>query len=89
MISLNILFGFFIFSIGIFSFFSFKTDLIRLIIALELLLLGLSILFFSFSFLLDDASGSFFSLISLILAGAESAILLSLFITYFPFRGSL
>ncbi len=68
---------------------SYKNDLIKLIIALELLLLGVSLLFFHYGFQIDDGKGSLFSLISLILAGCESAIILSIYIAYYPKRGTL
>jgi len=60
-----------------------------MLIALEILLLGIGILFLINSFILDDLLGSLMTLYILPLAGAESALGLSLLITYYPKRGSL
>lgn len=59
-----------------------------LIIALEIILLGVSILFVHFSFILDDLVGTTLALLLLPLAGAESAIALAIYIAYYPIRGS-
>jgi NADH:ubiquinone oxidoreductase subunit K len=64
-------------------------NFIILIISLELFLLAIALLFIHFSFILDDLTGSLFTLILLPLAGSESAIALSILISYFPKRGTL
>ena len=64
-------------------------NLILIIISLELFLLSIGILFVHFSFLLDDLIGSVITLYLLPLAGAESAIALSILIAYYPMRGTL
>lgn len=51
-----------------------KENLIMLIIALEIILLGTSVLFVHISFILDDLVGTTLALFLLPLAGAESAI---------------
>lgn len=58
-------------------------------IALEIQLLGIGLLFLQLSFILDDLLGSLMTIYILPLAGAESALGLSLLITYYPKRGSL
>ena len=64
-------------------------NLILLVISLEIFLLGISLILIHFSFILDDKTGTLISLILLPLAGAESAIALSLLIGYYPKRGTL
>ena len=79
------------FLIGIMTFKSIsgkKENLIMLIIALEIILLGIGILFVHTSFLLDDLIGATKTLYLLPLAGAESAIALAIFIAYYPNRNT-
>ena len=70
-------FGIILFILGIMAFLSVnvrKENLIMLIISLELILLGIGLLFVHISFLMDDMNGALFALYILPLAGAESAI---------------
>lgn len=80
-----------IFSINliIFSTYIQGSNLIKIIISLELLLLSVGILLMHFSFILDDMIGSLLTLYLLPLAGAESAIALAILIAYYPIRGTL
>lgn len=64
-------------------------NLILIIISLELFLLSIGVLFVHFSFILDDMIGSVITLYLQPLAGAESAIALSILIAYYPMRGTL
>ena len=66
-----------------------KENLIMLIIALEIILLGIGILFVHVSFILDDLVGATFTLFLLPLAGAESAIAQAIYIAYYPNRGTM
>jgi NADH:ubiquinone oxidoreductase subunit K len=68
---------------------SLESNLILVIISLELLLLSIGVLLVHFSFLLDDMIGSVLTLYLLPLAGAESAIALAILIAYYPVRGTL
>lgn len=68
---------------------SLESNLIMVIISLELLLLSIGVLLVHFSFLLDDKIGSVLTLYLLPLAGAESAIALAILIAYYPVRGTL
>ena len=80
-----------VFMVGLISFLSVsgrKENLIKLIIALELILLAIGILFIHSSFLQDDIIGISFTLYLLPLAGAESAIAQAIYIAYYPFRGT-
>lgn len=64
-------------------------NLILIIISLELFLLSIGVLLVHFSFILDDMIGSIITLYLQPLAGAESAIALSILIAYYPIRGTL
>nr|NP_150361.1 NADH dehydrogenase subunit 4L [Rhizophydium sp. 136]AAK84291.1 NADH dehydrogenase subunit 4L [Rhizophydium sp. 136] len=64
-------------------------NLIILIISLELLLLAIGLLFAHMSFILDDFIGTSITFYLLPLAGAESSLLLSIIIAYYPKRGTL
>lgn len=64
-------------------------NLIKLVIALELLLLAIGLLFAHFGFLFDDIKAASITLYQQPLAGAESAVGQALLIAYYPTRGSL
>ena len=84
--------GLTMFLIGIVTFQSIsgkKENLIMLIIAQEIILLAIGILFVHVSFLLDDMIGATLTLYLLPLAGAESAIALAIYIAYYPKRGTM
>jgi len=89
MIFLTLLLSFFIFSIGLIMFlFNGNRNLIFVLIALEVLLLAIGLIFLQVSFILDDAIGSLVTLIILPLAGAESAFGLAILINFYPNRGT-
>jgi len=90
--SIAIYFSFILFFIGIFAIISSANNgnnLIMLIIALELLLLSIGLMFAHYSFILDDFIGVSLTFYLLPLAGAESAILLSVILRFYPKRGTL
>jgi NADH-ubiquinone oxidoreductase chain 4L len=90
MILLSLLLSFFLFFIGLIMFlFNGNRNLIFILIALEVLLLAIGLIFLQISFILDDALGILFTLLILPLAGAESAFGLALLINYYPNKGSL
>lgn len=89
MILLTLLLSLFIFSIGLIMFlFNGNRNLIFVLIALEVLLLAIGLIFLQVSFILDDAIGSLVTLIILPLAGAESAFGLAILINFYPNRGT-
>lgn len=65
-----------------------KENQIMQIIALEIILLAIGILFVHVSFLQDDFKGATLTLYLQPLAGAESAIALAILIAYIPNRGT-
>lgn len=64
-------------------------NLIFLLIAQEVLLLSIGLIFLQVSFILDDAVGILVTLILLPLAGAESAFGLAILINFYPYKGTL
>ena len=81
--------GIFLFIIGLLIFKNSGSTIILLIIALELLLLAVGLIFTHTSFILDDFIGTSIAFYLLSLAGAESAVLLSVILAYYPKRGTL
>ena len=59
-----------------------RNTVISIILSLELLFMGLSLIFILLSFYLDDISYQIFALTILITAAAESTIILSIFVAY-------
>ena len=89
MILLSLMLSFFLFLIGIIMFlFNGNRNLIFILIALEVLLLAIGLIFLQISFILDDAIGILMTLLILPLAGAESAFGLAVLINYYPAKGS-
>jgi len=60
-----------------------KRNLLIILMAIELMLLGLNLNFIFFSVYLDDILGQIFALYVLTVAAAESAIGLAIFTVYF------
>ena len=69
--------------IGYIGYLTFQ-NLIMMLISLELILLGIGSLFLYYSFLMDDINGLILTLLILPLAGAESALALTLLVKYAP-----
>jgi NADH-quinone oxidoreductase subunit K len=57
--------------------------------SIELMLLAVNILFFSYSIMFDNLTGQIFALYILVIAAAESAIGLSILITYYRVTGTV
>jgi NADH:ubiquinone oxidoreductase subunit K len=90
MILLSLTLSFFLFILGVVMFlFNGNRNLIFLLIALEVLLLAIGLIFLQVSFILDDAVGILVTLIILPLAGAESAFGLAILINFYPNKGTL
>lgn len=75
--------------VGILGFSFSHKNLITILIALEILLLGISFLFIIFSLFWDDLAGQVIALCILAVAGAESAIGLALLLRLFKIRGKI
>jgi len=81
--------GFVIFVIGCLGLFFLSSNLINLLISIELVLLSLNYMFVLFSVYLQDGLGQFFAICILSVAAAESAIGLSLVLVFYRIRGSI
>lgn len=71
------------FFFGVWGVVIIRTNLLITLICLELILLSINFTFLIFGFYLDDAVALSFSLFSLTVGAAESAIGLSILISYF------
>jgi len=78
-----------LFVIGLFGIFLNRRNVINILMAIELILLSVTINFVAFSAYLGDLSGQIFSLFILVVAAAESAVGLSILVIYFRNRGTI
>lgn len=78
-----------LFTIGTFGLFLNRKNILIMLMAVELILLAVNINFVAFSSYLGDKTGQVFSLFILSVAAAESAIGLSILVTFFRNFGSI
>lgn len=78
-----------LFTIGTFGLFLNRKNIIIMLIAVELMLLAVNINFVAFSAFLGDPTGQIFTLFVLSVAAAESAIGLSILVTFFRNFGAI
>ncbi len=78
-----------LFTLGTFGLFLNRKNIIIMLMSIELMLLAVNINFISFSAFLGDRVGQVFTLFILTVAAAESAIGLSILVTFFRNFGSI
>lgn len=78
-----------LFTIAACAFILNNRQLIFILLALELMIFIVAFRLVYFGFLFDDLVASHFSLYLLVLAGAESAVALSLLVAFHRVRGSI
>ena len=78
-----------LFLIGILGFVLNRRNLILMIIAIEMMLLAVTLLVLSSSHSFDDNMGQLFSIFIIAVAGAESVIGLSIVVAYYRLRGNI
>ena len=78
-----------LFLIGILGFILNRKNIILMIIAIEIMLLAVTLLVLISSFSFDDGIGQIFSILIISLAGAESVIGLSILVAYYRLKGSI
>ncbi len=78
-----------LFLCGIAGFILNRNNVILLIVAIELLLLAVTLFILITSFELNDNIGQTFSIYIISIAGAESIIGLSIIVAYYKLRGNL
>jgi len=78
-----------LFLIGILGFILNRKNIILMIIAIEIMLLAVTLLVLISSFSFDDGIGQIFSILIISLAGAESVIGLSILVGYYRLKGNI
>lgn len=78
-----------LFIIGILGFVLNRKNIILMIIAIEIMLLSVTLLILIMSYNYDDNIGQIFSIYILSIAGAESVIGLSILVAYYRLRGTI
>ena len=78
-----------LFLVGILGFILNRKNIILMIIAIELMLLSVTLLILISSFSFDDGIGQTFSIFIISIAGAESVVGLSILIAYYRLRGNI
>lgn len=84
-----IVFNNLIFFLGLFGIFVNKKNVLMILIAIEIIFLGLNLNFIIISIYLDDIVGHIFVIFLLTIAVAESAIVLTLLIIIYKFKTSI
>ena len=82
-------FNFLLFFLSLFGLVASRSDVIKILMCIELLLLSLNLNFSVLSVYFDDFYGQIFSLFILTVAAAESAIGLAVIILFYRVRGSI
>nr|YP_007317625.2 Nad4L [Magnusiomyces magnusii]AEY71961.2 Nad4L [Magnusiomyces magnusii]AHY04990.1 NADH dehydrogenase subunit 4L [Magnusiomyces magnusii] len=78
-----------LFLIGFLGFVFNRKSIILLFISIEIMLLSLTLNILNTAFSFEDVDGLIFSIIIIIIAGAESAIGLSILVSYYRLRGNV
>jgi len=78
-----------LFLVGILGFILNRKNIILMIIAIELMLLSVTLLILISSFNFDDGIGQTFSIFIISIAGAESVVGLSILVAYYRLRGNI
>ena len=81
--------GAIIFTIGVIGIFLNRTNVIVILMSIELILLAVNINLVSFSIFLQDLSGQIFTLFILTVAAAEAAIGLAIIVVYYRNAGTI
>jgi NADH:ubiquinone oxidoreductase subunit 11 or 4L (chain K) len=78
-----------LFLIGILGFILNRKNIILMIIAIEIMLLSVTLLILLVSYGFEDNIGQTFSMFIISIAGAESVIGLSILVAYYRLRGTI
>jgi NADH-ubiquinone oxidoreductase chain 4L len=81
--------GLFLFMTGIYGIILNRKNYILMLISLEILLLAVTLLIITQSIYNDDILGQIYGLYIIAIAGAESAIGLSILVAFYRLRGSI
>jgi len=78
-----------LFLVGVLGFIINRSNIIMILISIELILLGCTLQFIMTSAIIDDIIGQTYSVLIISLAGAESAVGLGLVVAYYRLRGTI
>jgi NADH-ubiquinone oxidoreductase chain 4L len=78
-----------IFIVGIIGFILNRRNIILLLICIEMIILGITLMILCTSFNYDDILGQIFSIYIICIAGAESAIGLAILVAYYRLNGDI
>lgn len=78
-----------LFSIGLLGFVLNRKNIILMLIAIEIMLLGATLFILLGSLSIDDIFGQVYAVYIISVAGAESAIGLGILVAYYRLRGSI
>lgn len=81
--------GYILILIGLIGFIYNRHSIVILYLMIEIMLLGTTISILEIGYINDDSTGLIWTLILLIIAGAESAIGLSLLVSYYRIIGNI
>jgi len=79
--------AFFLYNIGLFGMLGSKRHLVLVLMAFELVLVGLSIIITVSSVYMDDMLGLYYSILLITIGAAESSIGLTLVVLFFKLNG--
>jgi|TARA_B110000967_G_scaffold202773_1_gene242227 NADH-quinone oxidoreductase subunit K len=89
MFSIQLTVNFLLFITGLIGMVINRSNILIILMCIEMMLLSLNLNFIVFSVYFDDLYGQLFSLFILTVAAAESAIGLAIIIIYYRLRGSI
>jgi NADH:ubiquinone oxidoreductase subunit K len=81
--------GFILFIIGVYGFILNRKNYLLTLVALEIILLGITLLIAIFSINHDDILGQIFGLYIIAIAACEAAIALSILVSFYKLRGTI
>lgn len=81
--------GIILFILGVLGIVLNRSNLIIMLMSIELMLLGISVLFLINSVAIDNLIGQIFTIMILTIAAAESAIGLAILVAYYRIRGTI
>lgn len=81
--------SFSLFLVGVLGFIINRSNIIIILMSIEIMLLGCTLQFIISSAAFDDVTGLTYSVLIISLAGAESAIGLGLLVAYYRLRGTI
>nr|YP_009029660.1 NADH dehydrogenase subunit 4L [Magnusiomyces ingens]YP_010180080.1 NADH dehydrogenase subunit 4L [Saprochaete ingens]AHY04914.1 NADH dehydrogenase subunit 4L [Magnusiomyces ingens]QUX32924.1 NADH dehydrogenase subunit 4L [Magnusiomyces ingens]QUX32948.1 NADH dehydrogenase subunit 4L [Saprochaete ingens] len=78
-----------LFVMGLMGFMFNRKNMMLLFMSMEMMLLGLTLNMLNTAFNLEDMNGLMFSVMMMMMAGAESAMGLSMLVSYYRLRGNM